>query len=151
MVATQMPPAKARATKETGWRCPRCGRHFLHRTREHSCDVRPLAAHLDRASANVRATFAAIQNMLAEIGPHNVVTVKTMIVLRGRRNFGNLVVRRDTLELEFLSTRTLHHPRIHKTDRLAAGKYTHHTRLSSPAEVDREVDAWLREAYELGV
>ena len=135
--------------REEGWRCPQCGRRFRQRTREHSCDVRPLAAHLDRASADVRATFAALQELLARIGPHSMVPVKTMILLRVRRNFGGVIVRRDALDLEFLSARALQHPRVHKSDPYGA-RYTHHVRLSSAAEVDADVAAWLREAYVLG-
>jgi Domain of unknown function (DUF5655) len=137
-----------REKQEIGWRCPACGRRFRQRTREHSCEVRSLDAHLARASASVQETLAALQDVLAAIGPHAVVPVKTMILLRATANFGSVVLRRHTLDLEFKLPRALNHARIHKSDRLGPRRYTHHTRLTSPGEVDAEIVGWLRESYE---
>jgi hypothetical protein len=130
-----------------GWTCPRCGRRFRQRTREHSCDIRSVAAHLDIAAPDVRAAFAALQNVLADLGTHSVVAVKTMIVLRAASNFGGVVVRRGRLDLGFILTRPLQHPRVYKTEALGARKYAHHVHLRSAADVDAEVVAWMREAY----
>ena len=137
------------STHATGWRCPRCGRRFLKRTREHSCEVSSVASHLDRASAEVKETVRALLDALVAVGPHAVVPVKTMIVLRAASNFGGLVIRRKTLDVGFFLGRTLAHPRIHKTERIAPKKYAHHTRLSAPVDVDAQLVEWLREAYEL--
>ena len=76
-----------------------------------------------------------------------MVPVKTMILLRASANFGGIVIRRDTLSIEFLSRRALASSRIHKTDRLGADRFTHHTRLTSPSDVDKELIAWLKQAY----
>ena len=137
------------AKKEEGWRCPRCGRRFLRRPGEHSCDVRALAAHLDRASDSVRDTFAALHDALSTIGPLNIVPVKTMILLRATANFGGVVVRRDALHVEFVLPRALSHQRIYRSERLGPDKHTHHIRLGSPSEVDGELVAWLQESYRL--
>ena len=51
-------------SKEVGWRCPTCGRRFVRRPHEHSCDVRSLEAHLERASPAVRETFEALREVL---------------------------------------------------------------------------------------
>ena len=131
-----------------GWRCSQCGRRFRQRTREHSCEVRTLEAHVERASPAVKDTLGALLDVLATFGPHAIVPVKTMILLRAAANFGGVVVRRDALHLEFMLPRALHHVRIHKSDRLGPRKYTHHTRLTSPSAVDAEIIGWLREAYE---
>jgi len=132
---------------EAGWRCPRCGRRFRLRTREHSCDLRSLAAHLDRASTQIRETFDALTDALSRIGPHAVVPVKTMIVVRAGSNFAGVVVRKDSLDVEFVLRRSISHPRIRKTDQVGPTKFSHHTRLSSPADVDSRLESWLREAY----
>ena len=63
-----------------GWRCPQCGRRFLQRTREHSCDVRSLDLHLARASDEVKHTFDKLQAILDRLGPLGIVPVKTMIL-----------------------------------------------------------------------
>jgi uncharacterized protein DUF5655 len=135
--------------KEAGWRCPECGRRFRQRTREHSCVVSTLESHLARASVDVRNTVAALQNALAIIGPHAVVPVKTMILLRATANFGGIVVRRECLHLEFMLPRALRDARIYKRQQLGPRRYSHHIRMASPADVDEKIVNWLRESYQL--
>ena len=137
-----------RESKAAAWRCPQCGRRFRQRTREHSCDVRSLAAHVDRASPQVKEIVSIMLERLDDLGPHAVVPLKTMIVVRAGSNFASLVVRRETVEVGFILPRTLNNRRIHKTERLGPTKYAHHARLLSPADVDAQLAGWLREAYD---
>jgi Domain of unknown function (DUF5655) len=67
---------------------------------------------------------------------------------RSTANFGGVILRRDTLNLEFMLPRALTSTPIHKSDQFGARRYTHHTRLASPSEVDAEMIGWLRESYE---
>jgi hypothetical protein len=137
-------------SNEAGWRCPTCGRRFVRRPHEHSCELRSLAAHLERASPTVRETFEALRELLGRIGPHGVVPVKTMILLRGASNFGGVTIKRDALDLEFASSRALSHPRIRKSQQLGPSRFSHHVRLTSPGDIDASVGRWLKAAYELG-
>jgi hypothetical protein len=99
----------------------------------------------------VKEIAEALFETLNGIGPHAVVPVKTMILLRATSNFAGLVVRRETLDLEFMLPRAVAHRRIRKSARLGPSKYSHHTRLTSTTDVDATLKAWLREAYELCV
>jgi hypothetical protein len=137
----------ASSANPTGWRCPRCGRRFRQPTREHSCTVTALATHLDRASTDVKKAFHALADALATIGPHAVVPVKTMILLRATANFAGVVVRRDCLHVEFTLDRPLDHARTYKRQPFGPRRYTHHVRLTRPADVDQQVIRWLRESY----
>jgi uncharacterized protein DUF5655 len=141
--------AKTASRQDAGWRCPQCGRRFRQRTREHSCDVRPLAAHLDRGSAQVQEIAADVLDVLARLGPHGVVPVKTMILVRATSNFGGLIVRRDALDVRFILPRPLSHGRIRKTERMGPSKYAYEVRLLSAADVDAQLKGWLREAYDV--
>src|ERR671923_2369546 len=116
-----------RDASRAGWRCPTCGRRFRQRTREHSCDVRPLAAHLDRASPAVKELATVVLDTIGEIGPHAVVPVKTMIVVRAASNFAGLVLRRNSVDVGFFLPRMLSNARIHKIEKLGPSKYAHHT------------------------
>jgi hypothetical protein len=107
--------------------------------------------HLQHASAEVKSTFDKLKEILDGLGPHGVVAVKTMILLRGTANFGGIVVRRASLDLSFVTSRMQRHARIHKSEQVGPRKFAHHTRLASPAEVDAQIVSWLREAYQLGV
>jgi hypothetical protein len=109
-----------------------------------------LDQHFAAASDLVRDTMQALQAALDAIGPHGVVPVKTMILLRGRANFGSIVVRQRWLELGFISDRLLRHARLVQTESLGPRRYAFRTRLCAPAEVDAQVVSWLAAAYALG-
>ena len=70
-----------------------------------------------------------------------------MILLRATSNFAGLTVRQDALDVNFILRRLLSHQRIHKTEWMGPSKYAYAVRLSSPAGVDAQLKAWLREAY----
>ena len=107
--------------------------------------------HLERASPEVKDTFEKLQNVLAKLGPHGVVPVKTMILLRAQANFAGVVVRPNWLDLEFVSDDPVADARIRKTDRFGATRYTHHIRLTSASELDAQIVKWLKAAYQIGV
>jgi hypothetical protein len=46
--------------------------------------------------------------------------------------------------------RRLEHPRFRRIESLSARSHVHHIRLVTVADVDAELGAWLREAYEVG-
>jgi hypothetical protein len=46
--------------------------------------------------------------------------------------------------------RRLDNPRFRKVETFSPRNHLHQFRLASPEEVDDEVKAWLREAYEVG-
>lgn len=95
----------------------------------------------------VRQTVEAIHACLTRIGPHVLVPVKTMILLRSSANFGALVVRRDAVHIEFMLARPIDHPRIRKRQPYGPHRHSHHVRLTRPEEVDAELAGWLRESY----
>ncbi|MGE5760349.1 MAG: hypothetical protein ACM37V_08350 [Gemmatimonadota bacterium] len=42
------------------------------------------------------------------------------------------------------------HPRFRRIDTISARNHVHHFRLTTPAEVDADFRAWVREAYAVG-
>ncbi|MDL1949174.1 hypothetical protein FBQ97_05085 [Acidobacteria bacterium ACD] len=137
-------------TSQVGWRCPECGRVFRRRTREHSCDLRDVGAHLAKASPEVAATFEAVRAVLDRQGPQRVVALETMLVFSAGASSRGMVVRRHHLDLGFFLDRLLVHPRVSRSERLSPTRSAHHVRLSRADDVDGEVEAGLREAYGLG-
>ena len=140
-----------RAEEAPGWRCPRCGRQFTRRTKEHSCDLTPIAWHLDRTTPPVRAIYAALETQLDGLGEYQLLPLKTMVSLATVRNFGGITFGKAFLDLGVMLARPLDHPRIHQVQRLSARSFAHHIRLTAPEEVDGEIVAWLREAYDLSL
>ena len=91
--------------------------------------------------------FNALENALLTIGPHAVVPVKTMILLRATANFAGIVIRRNCLHLEFVLERPVDDARVYKRQQFGPRRYTHYIRLTAPADVDEQMVGWLRESY----
>jgi hypothetical protein len=131
----------------SGWQCPDCGRRFIHRTREHSCDLTSLESHLSRTSLEVREVFRAIRGLLDKFGPYKITPVKTMILLSTKSNFGGITFTKSRLDIGLFLFREVRHERIHKIEPVSPRKLAHHIRLSSVAQVDMQLEQWLSEAY----
>ncbi len=131
----------------TGWQCPSCGRRFTRQTREHSCELTSLDKHLDRASPEIRATFEALCALLRAIGPMQFNPLKTMITLSTTKNFGGITIRKSRIDLGFFLPRQERDGRIARTEKISAQKIAHHVQLSSPVDVDQQLEQWLRESY----
>jgi len=119
-------------------------------TREHSCDLTALNAHLQKALPGVRATFEALSMLLDSIGPHELIPLKTMVCVRVVRNFAGLVFGRAFLDVSFFLPREMAHERVRGVERIGPRSIAHRVRLTSPADVDDTLSNWLREAYQLG-
>jgi hypothetical protein len=133
------------------WRCPDCGREFVQRTREHSCDLTSVASHLEKTSPDVRAAFEAVRAALERIGPHEVVPLKTMLTFRRASNFAGVTFTKARMDLGMFLPERVHHPRIGRVEKISPGKLAHHVRLSAASDVDEELVSWLRQAYRIGV
>lgn len=100
--------------------------------------------------------FAAVRAAVEAAGPCDVRVTKSQIAFRRRTNFAfvwqpAMYLRRAAVPL--VLTVGLHRrdpsPRWKEVVEPAPYRYTHHLELRSPEEVDDEVRAWLREAWEL--
>jgi len=73
-----------------------------------------------------------------------------MVTFRVESNFGGVTFTRSRLDLGFFLREALQNPRVFRIERISPSKLAHHVRLSSPADVDGELERWLREAYRVG-
>jgi hypothetical protein len=144
------PATVNKTTAAKGWRCPDCGRLFTLKTREHSCDLHTLEAHLQRASPDIQKVFLALQERLEALGPYRLVPLKTMVVLSGVRNFAGITLTRNKLDLGLFLPPGLVHPRLRKVEQLSPRRWAYHLHLFNVQEVDMEVGNWLQQAYRIG-
>jgi Domain of unknown function (DUF5655) len=78
-----------------------------------------------------------------------VVPEKTRIAFQVRMSFAAVTLRRDRLAHVVLARR-LENPRFTKIESISPRNHVHSFCLYSRKELDREVLAWLREAYRVG-
>ena len=134
------------------WQCPICGRTFANRNQTHTCSpLGDLEHHFRGKSPEVRATFDAIVDAVAQFGPATVLSERTRIALHARMSFAAFMPRRDWLNGHLVLARQIDNPRFSRIETFSPRNVLHAFRLSSPAEVDAEFIGWLAEAYEVGV
>jgi len=132
------------------WRCPRCGRPFANRNQSHACGLGDLDVLFARSEPHVRATFDRVVEAARRCGPLDVVPEKTRVALQVRMSFAAFMPRRRWLDGHVVLARALQAERFRTVETISPRNHLHVFRLSTPEEVDAEVEAWLAEAYEVG-
>jgi hypothetical protein len=130
------------------WTCPACKRQFGRRNQSHGCaPAQTVESYFESRPAAYRRAHDAIVRHLGKLGPLVVDAVSVGIMYKRSRTFAEVRAKRDRLELGFLLSRPLAHPRLRKTLKLSANRMAYFVDLHRAADVDRDVRAWLTEAY----
>ena len=108
-----------------------------------------VAAHFEKSSPPVTATYAALLKASRQLGPFREDPKKTSIHLVRQTAFAGVATRKDALILTLKSDRKIESPRIFRAEQASANRWHLEMRLSSPAEVDAELRTWLASAYKL--
>jgi hypothetical protein len=131
------------------WRCPKCGREFVFRTREHSCTITTVEEHLAKTTPEMRELYAELERWLEALDGCKITPVKTAIIFSTRVSFGGLGVQKKALTLNFFLDRVLKHRRVKRVAMMGPNKFSYQLKLQTLADFDDQVRRWLREAYEL--
>jgi Domain of unknown function (DUF5655) len=132
------------------WLCPRCGRAFANRNQTHACGRHDLAAHFRGKPAAIRQLFDAVVAAIEACGPVRILPEKTRIAFQVRMSFAQVTPRARWIDGHVVLSRRLEHPRFRRVDTISPRNHVHHFRLTSVSDVDAELAAWLREAYDVG-
>ena len=132
------------------WTCPDCGHKFVTRNLSHSCGRFLIAGHFRGKPPNLRRTFRRLVSLTRTFGPLTVYAQKTRIVFMVRVRFASVVVRKGSLDFALWLSRRVDHPRRARVEVFGPRiLYTHFT-LTTPEDIDRELEALVREAYRTG-
>ena len=134
----------------TRWKCPKCGRRFVHPNQAHSCQVVPLRAHLRKADPTARALYQAVIAAIRTCGPLQVAPTKTGINLLSGTSLGGITLHPGYLNLGLVLTHRVEDPRVVSVLQISPRSFAHRFRLRSLAELDPQLKAWIREAYAVG-
>lgn len=132
------------------WRCPECAREFARKSQAHSCRTVSLESHLVNGSPEVTRIYLALERVVREFGPFRAVPTQTQITLLARTTFAGVTIRKQWLNLGFVLTREIEHPRITRVEKVSQQTLVHTVRLRSVRNVDAQLRTWLREAYAVG-
>ena len=99
--------------------------------------------------------FAAVKHALADVGTVHVRTTKSQIAFRRRRGFAYLwlpgmylTTPQAEVVLSIAMDRELTSPRFKEVAHPSPRTWQHHLEIRDVADVDDEIKAWLRNAYE---
>ena len=130
----------------TAWECERCGRRF-GASRSHTCiPATTVDAFFEARPPWQRAIHDAVSAHIESLGPVIVEAVDVGIFFKRRRNFVELRPRQHWLNLSFMLSRPVDHPRISRVIS-GNGRHYHVVRVTGPEDVDSILRDWLTESY----
>ena len=106
-----------------------------------------VASHFAKSEPTVLATYQQLLTAARKLGPIVEEPKKTSIHLVRRTAFAGVAVRRSALILTLKSTKDIRSPRVEKREQTSANRWHVDVRLSRPADIDRQLTAWLNAAY----
>ena len=88
--------------------------------------------------------------MIGACGRYHVAPAKTRIAFMGRVRFASITsLSEKGMTCAFALPHRLSSPRVARVEEVVPGWWVHRLRIADPAELDGEVQAWLRESYRL--
>jgi hypothetical protein len=131
------------------WCCPKCGARLVSRNLWHSCGRFTLEALFSRSAPVVLAAARTYVTLLASLGDVQVLPQKTRLVAVARVRFAGLYPRKDCFLASFALHRWLANRRIVKTLDYGPRWRVHYVRVTSAADLDDELRAWLQESHDV--
>jgi hypothetical protein len=133
------------------WTCPECGQSFVTARMWHSC-IRLTEDDWFAGREALRPLYDAYHALARRFGPVMVNINKTRISFQGRVRFAGISrATRNALVCTFWLKRRIDSPRFLKVEEYPRSDFVYSFRLTDPKELDAEVEAWLAEAYEVGM
>ena len=108
-----------------------------------------ISQHFEGRAPAVRAIYRQITSAARAVGPFKEEPKKTSIHLARKSAFAGIATRKDALLLTIKTAADIPSPRIVKREKASANCWHLVVRLDDPAQVDRELKSWLRDAMQL--
>jgi hypothetical protein len=109
----------------------------------------PQSDALSTASPVARALYDELLRALAAFGPFETEMKKASIHLVRSSAFAGVHLRKAHLLLTINAAAPIPSGRIIKTEQVSANRWHLDIKLTDPGDIDAELLAWLREAYDL--
>src|SRR5687768_12510358 len=112
-------------------------------------DVSALDALFEGRTPELRAVYERLIAALREFGPVREAPKQTSIHLEKNSGFAGIHPRKNALNLEFRTDYPIENPRVVRQQQLSARRYEHTVKLERAEDIDEQLIAWLRDAYNL--
>jgi Domain of unknown function (DUF5655) len=114
-----------------------------------STNSHTVAEHFENRDAAVKRTYKAILGTARKLGPVKEDPKKTTIHLVRKTAFAGIATRKTGLVLTLKSDSDVGNKRIARREQASGNRWHLEIKLDSPEQVDKEIVAWLKKAYEL--
>lgn len=132
------------------WTCPKCGAKFVVKNNWHSCGNATLDDWKARMGPKARAFYDRFEKMIAACGEYHVAPAKTRIAFLGRVRFAGITsLSEKGMSCSFSLPKPLTSSRFTKVEEVVPGWWVHRMRITEPDQLDKQIQAWLRESYRL--
>jgi hypothetical protein len=108
-------------------------------------------AHFEGKAPQVRAIYDRLLAALREFGEVHEAPKKGSIHLDRVSGFAGVYTQKNSITLHFRTAQKIENARIAKVEQLSARRFKHTVKLERESDVDAELLAWLKDAYELAV
>jgi hypothetical protein len=97
-----------------------------------------------------RRLYARFEQMIAACGEYHVAPAKTRIAFLGRVRFAGITsLSENGMTCAFALPYAVKSPRFVKVEQVVPGWWVHRLRVADVAQLDDEIQAWLRRSYRL--
>jgi hypothetical protein len=98
---------------------------------------------------NVRALYDRLLERLRTLGAVHEEPKKTSIHLANKSGFAGVHTRRNYILLNIRSDHAIDSPRVVKSEQVSRSRYHEEVKLQTLDDIDAELLAWLKDAYDL--
>ena len=105
--------------------------------------------HFENRDPGVKEIYQAILTTARKFGPVKEDPKKTSIHLVRKTAFAGIATRKTALILTLKSDSDIANKRILRREQASAHRWHLEIKLDAPEQVDKEIVAWLKKAYEL--
>lgn len=132
------------------WTCPKCGAKLVTRNLWHSCGRATLDDWKLRMGPNARALYDRFEEMIGACGAYHIAPAKTRIAFLAQVRFAGITrLKESEMVCNFALPKPVRSRRFSKVEEIVPGWWRHRLHVADPAELDAEVQAWIRESYRL--
>ena len=106
-------------------------------------------SHFQNKDKVVREIYERLLRKVEQWGTVYEDPKKTSIHLVNRTAFAGVATRTAALNCTIKGDHVLSSSRVTRSEQVAARRFHHEVKLTSPADVDSELIGWIKEAYKL--
>jgi hypothetical protein len=131
------------------WQCPKCDRIFDRKDQPHSCETKPLGEHFKNKKQAKLIFDSLFDRINSDVGECKVISIPCCVHLYGKYDFLAALPKKDRLEIRFALSRVLDSPRLGQSVKVTTHSYKNCIDIHALEELDKELMAWVNEAYHL--